>query len=162
MSRRSSEAPPSVTPRLLVGAWKLRRWQILHPDGTLTEPYGAKAQGLLLYTRDGWMSACIMKAGRPPLSSSNPRRAPAMERAVAFDGYFSYAGRWRLAGAHTVVHRVTLALNPGTVGTLQWREARLSGRILTLSASEDTPEGLRQHRLTWARPPAIRGRKESA
>jgi hypothetical protein len=162
MSRRSPDLAGRLTPRLLAGAWKLRRWQVIQPDGTRTEPFGAKAQGLLLYTADGWMSASLMSAGRRPLSSSNPRRAPAAERAAAFDSYFNYAGRWRLAGPRTVVHEVTVALNPATVGTLQWREARLSGRTLTLSAAEQTDTGVRQHRLVWSRPPAARARKEPA
>lgn len=161
MSPRSAEAAGRVTPRTLGGAWKLRRWLVIQPDGTRTEPFGAKAQGILLYTADGWMSATLMAADRRRLSTSNPRRAPDAERAAAFDSYFSYSGRWRLAGPRTVVHEVTVALNPATVGTLQWREARLIGRTLTLSAAEQTDAGVREHRLTWFRPPAPRARKES-
>ena len=48
-------------------------------------------------------------------------------------------------------HDVTLALNPGMIGTPQLREARLVGRTLTLSASEDTAAGRRTHRLVWQR-----------
>lgn len=162
MSRRSSEAATRLGPRALVGGWKLRRWQVIQPDGTRTEPFGMRAQGLLLYTSDGWMSACIMAADRRPLSASVPRRAAAAERAAAFDGYFSYAGRWRIADARTVVHEVKVALNPAMVGTLQWREAHLSGRTLTLSAREETAAGVREHRLTWTRPPTARARKEPA
>jgi hypothetical protein len=162
MSPRSAErrGAQRVTARQLTGSWALRRWQIVHPDGTRSEPYGAGAAGLLLYAPDGWMSACIMSAARKPLSHSNPRRASDAERAAAFDGYFSYAGRWRLADAHTVVHEVAVALNPASVGTLQFRDARLTTRTLTLSASEQSAGGLRTHRLTWARPRAARPSKD--
>jgi hypothetical protein len=162
MSPRSPDAGRvrRVTARQLAGSWTLRRWQIVHPDGTRSEPYGAGAVGLLLYAPDGWMSACIMAAGRRPLSHSSPRRASPRERAAAFDGYFSYAGRWRIAAAGTVVHEVTVALNPASVGTLQWRDARLTARTLTLSASEATAAGSRTHRLTWARPRAARASRE--
>ncbi len=135
----------------LVGSWHLLRWQCIYEDGSATEPFGAGAEGLLLYSADGWMSACIMSRGRARLSVANPREAPEAERIAAFDGYFSYAGRWSILD-HRVQHEVTLALNPGMVGTLQLREARLEGRELTLSAEEPARGGTRTHRLVWRRP----------
>jgi hypothetical protein len=134
----------------LVGAWQLQHWQVVYEDGTTTEPFGPGAEGLLLYTADGWMSACIMAADRTPLSFGNPREAPEFERAAAFDGYFSYAGRWRIRDRR-VQHEVTVALNPGLVGTLQLRDAQLMERELTLSAEESARGGTRLHRLTWRR-----------
>jgi hypothetical protein len=135
----------------LVGTWQLHRWQCIYDDGTSTEPFGPGAEGLLLYSADGWMSACIMAQGRAPLSTANPREAPELERAAAFDGYFSYAGRWRIRDGR-VQHEVTLALNPGMVGTLQVRDARLADQELTLSAAESVRGGTRLHRLAWRRP----------
>lgn len=141
-----------IEPSDLVGAWRLKRWETVYPDGSRTEPFSARAEGLLQYTADGWMSACIMAAGREKLSRANPRAAPARERAAAFDGYFSYAGRWQLRDG-VVRHDVTLALNPALVGVPQLREARLAGRSLTLSAAEETAGGRRVHRLVWTRAP---------
>lgn len=135
----------------LVGTWQLQRWLCRYANGTATEPFGAGAQGLLLYSADGWMSACIMASGRPRLSAANPREAPQGERAAAFDGYFSYAGRWRIVEGR-VQHEVTLALNPGMVGTLQLRDAEFAGHGLTLSAAEPSRGGTRLHRLEWRRP----------
>jgi len=135
----------------LVGTWQLRHWQTVYEDGITTEPFGPGAEGLLLYSADGWMSACIMAAGRARLSRANPREAPELERAAAFDGYFSYAGRWRILDRR-VQHEVTLALNPGMVGTLQLRDARLADQELTLSAEESVRGGTRLHRLVWRRP----------
>jgi hypothetical protein len=140
----------------LVGSWRLERWATVYPDGSITEPLGAGAQGLLLYAADGWMSACIMSADRPALSRANPRNAPAGERAAAFDGYFSYAGRWSVRGGR-VRHDVTVALNPAMIGTLQWRDAQLAARTLTLSAREAAGGGSRLHELTWRR--CTKGRK---
>jgi hypothetical protein len=144
-----------LTAESLVGAWQLQRWETVREDArqgrTVSLPFGAGAEGLLLYTADGWMSATIMAEGRRPLSRANPRGAPAAERAAAFDGYFSYAGRWSVQGSQ-VHHEVTVALNPAMVGTLQVREARLVGRTLTLSAEETVADGVRRHRLVWKRP----------
>jgi len=134
-----------------VGTWQLQRWQCIYEDGAATEPFGAGAEGLLLYSADGWMSACIMAPGRARLSTANPREAPDAERAAAFDGYFSYAGRWRILDGR-VQHEVTLALNPGMVGTLQLRDVEFSDHGLTLSATEPVRGGTRLHRLEWRRP----------
>lgn len=136
----------------IVGGWRLRRWEVVYDAGARrTLPFGADATGLLTYTADGFMSACIMAAGRPRFARPNPRDASAGERAAAFDGYFSYAGRYRLDGQR-VVHEVDVALNPGMVGAPQVRDARLDGRTLELSASEPAPGGgTRLHRLLWER-----------
>jgi hypothetical protein len=146
-----------LTADQLVGTWQLQHWRCIYQDGTATEPFGDRAEGLLLYSADGWMSACIMAAGRARLSPGNPREAPEFERAAAFDGYFSYAGRWRILGRR-VQHEVTLALNPGLVGTLQLRDAQLAERELTLSAEESLRSGTRLHRLTWRRAAGHPGR----
>lgn len=145
----------ALKPADIEGAWAYHAWRITYEDGRVTEPFGPGASGLLLYTHDGFMSACIMAGDRAPFACPNPRDATLRERAGAFDGYFSYAGRWRLRGT-TVEHEVTVALNPAFVGSRQWREARLSGRRLVLSAEERTAGGVRRHELEWRRPPARR------
>ena len=45
---------------VLIGAWRLERWEIVASDGTRHHPFGAQPAGLLIYTADGCMSACIM------------------------------------------------------------------------------------------------------
>jgi len=74
-------------PDRLVGAWSLVRWYVTYPDGSVTEPLGPGAEGLLVYTADGWMSAAMMARDRPRLSHRNPRSAPALERATGTGGY---------------------------------------------------------------------------
>lgn len=134
----------------LVGAWAYHGWRIAYEDGRVTEPFGAGASGLLLYTADGYMSANIMAADRESFAKLNPREATLRERALAFDGYFSYAGRWRLVRG-TIVHEVTVALNPSLVGSTQWRTPILRGRRLILAADEPTSRGARRHELEWRR-----------
>jgi hypothetical protein len=147
-------------PQRLVGAWQLVRWFITYEDGSVTEPLGPGAEGLLVYTADGWMSAAMMAAGRSRLSRGNPRAAPEHERAAAFDTFFAYSCRWRVVD-QGVEHHVTLSHNPALVGTVQTRRVQFRGRQLTLSAEERVPAGTRVHRLQWrparARPlPAAR------
>jgi hypothetical protein len=147
----------------LVGAWQLARWYITYEDGSVTEPLGPGAEGLLVYTPDGWMSAQMMTAGRPRLSRANPRAAPVDERAAAFDTFFGYCCRWRVVG-ETVEHRVTISHNPALVGTVQVRRVEMKGRSLTLSALEPVPGGVRVHRLQWrpAKPTSAASRRRGA
>jgi hypothetical protein len=142
----------------LLGTWHLVRWEISYGDGRApTFPFGAQARGLITYTHDGTMQACIARPDRPRLSSDSVRSAPAPERLAAFESYFQYAGPYALrgeAGARQVVHTVTHSLNPNFVGTQQVRDMHFSdGGQLTLSASDLVPGTTvaRHHRLVWDR-----------
>ncbi len=145
-------------PRLL-GTWELARWEIGYSDGRASSfPFGEDANGRIVYTGDGTMSAVIARAGRPPLSGESVRSVPEAERLAAFESYFSYAGDFqlRMNGPQLqVVHRVTHALNPGFVGTEQVRNMHFGAdSSLTLSADDPMPgrPGVtRHHRLLWRR-----------
>jgi hypothetical protein len=134
----------------LIGGWACHRWTISYEDGRVTEPFGTSPVGFILYTADGFMAATIMKAGRKAFAARTPREASVEERAAAFDGYFSYAGRWRLVDGR-IEHLVSVALNPGLIGTSQWREATLDAGTLTLSVDEHTVHGVRRHAIEWRR-----------
>jgi hypothetical protein len=144
----------------LQGTWHLVRWEIAYGDGRPTTlPFGAQATGLITYSHDGTMSACIARAGRNPLSSDSVRSAPEAERLAAFESYFQYAGPYAVRqgpdGRQQVAHTVTHALNPNFVGTTQVRNMDFaSDGTLTLSAADTVPGTTvaRHHRLIWRRP----------
>ena len=142
----------------LLGTWHLVRWDITYGDGREpTLPYGNSATGMIAYTTDGFMSACIARGGRDKLSSASVRSAPVDERLAAFESYFQYAGPYEINGStgkQRVTHRVTHSLNPNFVGTQQVRNMTFSADgNLTLSASDAVPgtDIARHHRLVWAR-----------
>ncbi|WP_162910267.1 lipocalin-like domain-containing protein [Azohydromonas sediminis] len=145
----------------LLGSWRLVRWEIAYADGRArTLPYGADAQGLIVYSGDGFMSACIARAGRRRLSSDSVRTAPEAERLAAFESYFHYAGPYTLRRGGDlptglqVVHRVEMALNPNFVGSEQVRDVAFDEHgVLTLSADDTVPGSavVRHHRLVWRR-----------
>ena len=142
----------------LLGTWHLVRWDITYSDGRpATLPFGADATGLICYTHDGTMNACIASANRPRLSSESMRSAPTAERLAAFETFFQYAGRYHLQtkdGQPQVVHCVTHSLNPNFVGSEQVRNMHFSpDGQLTLSASDTLPGSTvaRHHRLLWQR-----------
>ena len=125
----------------LLGTWRLRRWEIAYSDGRPSAlPFGPDATGLIVYTHDGTMSACIARGQRPPLSGQSTRAVPEAERLAAFESYFQYAGHYftRLhEGKAQVVHQVSHALNPNFVGSEQVRQMDFGeDGSLTLSASE--------------------------
>ncbi len=142
----------------LLGTWHLVRWDITYSDGRPASlPFGGDATGLILYTGDGMMSACIARGTRGSLSSDSVRSAPQAERLAALESYFQYAGPYSIRevpGRRQVVHRVTHALNPNFVGTEQIRDiAFADDGSLTLSASDSVPGSTvaRHHRLIWRR-----------
>jgi len=142
----------------LLGTWHLVRWDITYGDGREpTLPYGNQATGMIVYTQDGFMSACIARGARSKLSSSSVRSAPVDERLVAFESYFQYAGPYDIkgpVGQQQVTHHVTHSLNPNFVGTQQIRKMTFaSDGGLTLSASDTVPgtDVARHHRLVWTR-----------
>ena len=134
------------------------RWEISYGDGRKpTLPFGDQATGLIQYTTDGFMSACIARGRRSKLSSDSVRSAPEAERLSAFETYFQYAGSYAIEGEpgqQRVVHTVSHSLNPNFVGTRQVRNMAFSADgDLTLSASDTVPgtDVARHHRLIWAR-----------
>ena len=142
----------------LLGVWNLVRWEITYADGRpTTYPFGPNATGLIQYTHDGGMAACIARANRPRLSSDSVRSAPEAERLAAFESFFQYAGRFEVRehqGRAQVVHHVSHALNPNFVGSQQVRNMDFAADGgLTLSASDLVPgtTTLRHHRLIWRR-----------
>ena len=142
----------------LLGTWHLVRWEITYGDGRAPSlPFGADATGLICYTSDGSMNACIARAGRIRLSSDSVRSAPVAERLAAFESFFQYAGPYQIQGAtgrQQVVHTVTHSLNPNFVGTQQVRNMSFAADgQLTLSASDTVPgtTTARHHSLVWRR-----------
>ncbi len=142
-------ARDGVAPESLVGAWHLVAWEV-HAAGERRLPFGQEPVGILSYTADGALQATVTAEGRAPFSATSARRSPDAEVAAAARTYFSYAGRWHLDGLE-VVHEVTLALDPGLVGTRQRRRVDLEGDRLVLSADETVDGQARHHRLTWRR-----------
>ena len=138
----------AVAQHPIIGSWSLVRWQIRHADGHTSYPFGSEAHGRLLYSATGQMLACIAAAQRPSLSTAVPKNATDPEKAAAFDGYFSYGGPFEIDG-DDVLHYVEMSLNPNFVGSVQRRHMAFTGNRLTLSASEPSGSGSRNHELIW-------------
>ncbi|HRK18302.1 MAG TPA: lipocalin-like domain-containing protein [Hyphomicrobiaceae bacterium] len=130
----------------LVGTWRLESWALVYEDGREPEyPLGRDANGFILYTADGHVSAILTRDGRRPLVSGS-----ATEKAEAYDGSFAYAGRFQVRDG-AVFHAIEVSTNPALVGFTSTRKISLDGDRLTLSGPDFVPNVPRYQRIIWRR-----------
>ena len=130
----------------LTGTWRLERWEIVYADGRPPEcPLGEDAEGFLIYTADGFVSASLARSRRIPLAHDDVDA-----KAGAFDAYFGYAGRYTVRDG-TVIHRIAIAPNPALTGVETLRNVHLDGNRLTLSGPDFAATSPRTHRIAWRR-----------
>jgi hypothetical protein len=65
------DSAASIYAERLMGVWTLVTYADEHPDRDDTQPFGPNPQGFLIYTADGFVSAQLMKPGRPAFHSSD-------------------------------------------------------------------------------------------
>jgi hypothetical protein len=116
-----------------IGAWRLLSLEARTSTGDVSYPYGQDAAGYLLYSREGYMSASVMRARRANFALPDALAAPAVEKLAAFDTYSSYSGRYEVRG-QKIIHHVEISLFPNWTGTEQERFFTFSGDQLTLTA----------------------------
>jgi hypothetical protein len=138
----------------LIGAWTLQSYESSNIDGSnVTYPLGAHAQGIIMYTPDGYMSAQLMRSDRPHLSGDDMHPDRLDELAAAAGGYLSYSGPYSVVGDGLIAHHIAISLLPNWIGGTQYRAARLHGSVLELSPPEPILIGgqHRNARLVWRR-----------
>jgi hypothetical protein len=110
--------------RALIGAWELVAYEDVDEEGSHHEgPLGPAPRGLLIYSADGRVSVTMMRTVNPSAPSGRDWEVQA---------YASYAGTWRHANER-VYHTITVAPDPGWLGTEQARDVTLDGERLTLT-----------------------------
>ncbi|GAA3079017.1 hypothetical protein GCM10010464_48950 [Pseudonocardia yunnanensis] len=139
----------------LVGAWTLESWASWKVGSDdITYPLGKDAQGIIMYTPDGYMSAQIMRADRPLLAKADMQGATAAEQSISAEGYLAYTGTYDVtADGSKVNHHVSVSLLPNWVHGVQVRVLKLDGDELVLSPAHPIwINGERQDsRLVWHR-----------
>lgn len=130
----------------LIGAWRLESWSLVYQDGRPPEfPLGRDAQGFILYTADGHVSATLARAVRLPLV-----RGDAGEKAKAYDDCFAYAGRYAVRDG-SVFHAIEVSTNPALAGVTSTRRIEFDGDRLALAGPDFTPGSARTQRIVWRR-----------
>ena len=117
----------------VVGTWKLISYETVTPAGVRTFPLGDDAIGLLIYQPSGRMSVQFMRRDRPKFKSGDAWRGSLEEERAAFEGFFSYAGRYTVDSARGVVtHHIEISSAPNYVGTDVERTFSAAGNRVTL------------------------------
>ncbi len=136
----------------IVGAWRLESFRGRSASGQTRLGLGDGADGLLIYTADGYMSAVISGRERPPFKSADYRGGTPEETQAALKTYLSYCGRYILSG-DTVTHLVEMSMFPNWVGSEQRRSVKLHDGLLTLGAPPMLVAGEAwTYELVWRRP----------
>lgn len=134
----------------LAGTYRLSKCEVLWSDGEVEQPYGRSPEGILVYTRDGYVTGHLMRRGVPQLETS-ARRANPEDLRVAFLGYLGYFGTYTVdETAGTVTHHVLGSWHPNWVGTNQVRHFRREKESIVIETPSIQASGRAYRtRLVW-------------
>ncbi len=117
----------------LIGVWTLLSYAEVKKGCQDTQTLGLKPEGFLIYTRDGFVSAQLMKPGRSAFQSRDWHHGTAEEYVESGSGYIAYCGTYQVDEAcRTVTHIPSVALLPNLIHGRQLRAIEFSGDRLTL------------------------------
>jgi hypothetical protein len=101
----------------VIGAWKLQSYESRSIDGSnVTYPLGVDAEGIIMYTADGYMSAQLMRSGRSP-SSLGDAHPDGQDELAAPPVDISATRAYTVVGDDLIAHDVLVSLLP----QLDWR-----------------------------------------
>ena len=101
MNQNSSQASQAI-----IGAWRLISFESERDDGTVIRPFGADAQGSVIYTDSGRVPVQVMRRGRPSFAAGDQMRGTPEEIEASCKGCISYYGLYKLdADGGFVVHQ---------------------------------------------------------
>jgi hypothetical protein len=135
------------------GAWELVSYTTQDDrGGPVAYPLGPDAEGLIMYTHDGYMSAQLMRSDRPDYDQPDTAGGTAAQRACAAAGYLAYSGPYAVDEVTGIVHHdVVVSLLPNWLGTVQLRRSSLEADRLTLIAEASLDDHRIRSTLVWAR-----------
>lgn len=126
----------------VVGTWKLLSWISTDAETkAVTNVFGDRPSGYLIYTAGGRMTVNLSADGRKPLSGDR-FNTPAPERAQAFSTNIAYSGTYDLM-PEGINHHIEVATFQNWVDTDQFRFVTLSGdrMIVKTPAIKGPPDG---------------------
>ena len=140
-----------MTDNPFIGSWKLISFEFRRSDGQVTYPFGQDLQGYIFYNPDGYMSVDFMRNGRPNFQSEGLFSGSIAEKALAYEQYLSYCGRYEIR-PEQIIHHIEVSLFPNWTGQDQIRFYQFEGDRLTLSTPPMLVDGLEQTaQLIWQR-----------
>lgn len=140
----------------LIGAWMLESYAEYPIDESAPfHPLGEDAKGIILYSPDGYMSAQVMRVGRPQFASGDWLRGTPDEYREAA-GYIAYAGRFQVdEEKRTLTHNMFVSFYPNWLGQTQLRTVELDDDLLILRPEKPIASAgkLVIPRIQWRRAP---------
>lgn len=122
----------------LIGTWSLVEYKAMHKDAII-HPMGPNAQGFLMYSPDGFVSAQLMQPGAPDFSDADLGGGTKEELSEAMKRYLAYCGRYELYetdGDVLVKHHMSVCTFPNWLGTTNDRVVKLYGDMLEINTAE--------------------------
>lgn len=116
----------------IIGTWKLVSWTYENEHGETVHYLGKDATGILMYDRNGYMNAQLMRASRPKFASGSISGSTPEEAHAAFNSYLAYFGKYYEAEPGEIVHVVEGSLFPNWLGNNESRFGELHGNRLIL------------------------------
>ena len=149
----------------LVGAWELKEYSAfpVEKPSEKTYPMGKEAQGIILYTSNGYMSAQLQVPGQPPFQSKDMAGGSQEELAEVGKNYFAYTGHFYLdehCDEPLLMHEMRNCSFPNWLGDIQRRTVKIEEeehgeKVLVLGPEAPVlVDGeKRMTRLAWRRLP---------
>jgi hypothetical protein len=116
-----------------VGAWRLVTFEFRKKDGNVIYPFGAEAQGSIIYTESGRYSAQLMRKDRPRFALPDQMKGTPEEIESNYKGSISYFGTYQVKETEGfIIHHVESSIFPNMEDTDQKRLFEFTGNQLQL------------------------------
>jgi len=136
LESKTLDSAGSLYANRLLGVWSLVTYTDEQSGRDDTHPFGTDPQGFLIYTPDGFVSAQLMRTGRPAFLSSDWHHGTQQEYQASGSGYIAYCGTYEVDEEKaTVTHLPSVSLLPNLIGGRQCRSIDLEGDRLVLRAA---------------------------
>lgn len=121
----------SAADKSVVGTWRLLSWVSEDSEsGKISNVFGERPNGHLIYTAGGRMIVNLSADGRKALSGDR-FTTPADERAQAFSTGIAYSGTYDIT-PEGIMHHVEVATFQNWVGTDQFRYVTVDGDTMNV------------------------------
>lgn len=137
----------------IIGTWKLVSWVYKNEKGETFDYFGETPVGILMYDRNGYMNAQLMKNDRKNFTSvASIATGNKEEIAEAYKSYAAYFGKYYERSPGELIHTVEGSLFPNWVGNDEVRYGKVVDDFLILSAPPvKTENGEIVFFVTWKR-----------
>ena len=139
--------------RPFIGTWTLKTYTESSPSSSLVQPFGPSPIGRLIYTKDGFVSAQLMRPDRRQLTGGTWDTNHSEDLAELAQGYIAYCGLYEVdKEAQQVTHTPVVALIPSLLGQAQLRKFKFCDEGLTLRTYRTASNGETVETvLVWSR-----------